>query len=115
GREGRAGRARAAHACRAGREEAPMSATILALGVSHKTAPVALRERLALPEGRAAGFLSELVPHPGVREAAATSTCNRTALYMVAGDPVEAETAAVGARTRQADMAPTERLGRLHA
>ena len=33
---------------------------ILALGVSHKTAPLELRERLALPEGRAVGVLSEL-------------------------------------------------------
>ena len=35
-----------------------MSVRLLALGVSHKTAPVALRERLALPEGRAARVLS---------------------------------------------------------
>ncbi len=92
-----------------------MSATILALGVSHKTAPVALRERLALPEGRASGFLSELVMHPGVREAVAISTCNRTELYLVTGDPVEAESAALGALARQAEMPPTELLGRLYA
>ena len=30
-----------------------MNGELLALGVSHKTAPLALRERLALPEGRA--------------------------------------------------------------
>ena len=92
-----------------------MSAKLLALGVSHKTAPVALRERLALPEGRAAGFLSDLVMGPAVREAVAISTCNRTELYMVTGDPVEAESAALGLLARQADMPPTELLGRLYA
>src|SRR5205807_4820013 len=78
GCQDRAHRARAAHAGRAGGEAAAMSAALLALGVSHKTAPVALRERLALPEGRAAAFLSELVSHDAVREAVAISTCNRT-------------------------------------
>ena len=34
---------------------------LLALGVSHKTAPLELRERLALTEGRASGVLRELV------------------------------------------------------
>ena len=33
---------------------------LLALGVSHKTAPLELRERLALTEGRAVGVLGEL-------------------------------------------------------
>ncbi|MEA2374352.1 MAG: glutamyl-tRNA reductase [Thermoleophilaceae bacterium] len=92
-----------------------MSATLLALGVSHKTAPVALRERLALPEGRASGFLAELVAHDEIREAVTMSTCNRTELYMVVGDAVEAESAALGALARQAGMRPTELLGHLYA
>src|SRR5437763_7797732 len=92
-----------------------MSAELLALGVSHKTAPVALRERLALPEGRAAGFLNELVGHPEIREAVAISTCNRTEIYLVVGDPVEAESVALAALARQAEMRPTELLGRLYA
>ena len=54
---------------------------LLALGISHKTAPVALRERLALPEGRAAGMLRELTGHEAIREAVAISTCNRTELF----------------------------------
>ena len=64
---------------------APM-AELLALGVSHKTAPLELRERIALTEGRAAGLLGELVERRGVHEAAAISTCNRTELYLVAAD-----------------------------
>ena len=67
---------------------------LLALGVSHRTAPLALRERLALTEGRAAGVLNALVSEEPISEAAAISTCNRTELYLVATDTVEAETAA---------------------
>ncbi len=62
-------------------------AELLALGVSHKTAPLELRERLALTEGRAAGVLGELVDADEVQEAAAISTCNRTELYLYASDP----------------------------
>ena len=69
------------------RRSPPMS-ELLALGISHKTAPLELRERLALTEGRAAGVLSELVDaRPEVHEAAAISTCNRTELYLVARRP----------------------------
>jgi hypothetical protein len=39
---------------------------LLALGVSHRTAPLELRERLALTEGRAAGVLSGLVSEEGI-------------------------------------------------
>src|SRR5437588_4107303 len=92
-----------------------MSAALLALGVSHKTAPVALRERLALPEGRASGLLIELVAHPAFLEAVAVSACIRAEIYLVAGDPVEAEGVALTALAREAEMRPTELLGRLYA
>jgi glutamyl-tRNA reductase len=92
-----------------------MNGALLALGISHKTAPVALRERLALSEGRAAGMLRELVADPSIHEAVAISTCNRTELHLVAGDPVEAESVALGALSRQAGIRPTELLGRIYA
>ena len=60
---------------------------LLALGVSHKTAPLHVRERLALPEGRATAVLSELCAQESIQEAVAISTCNRTELYLVASDP----------------------------
>src|SRR5205823_2024047 len=60
-------------------------------------------------------FLNELVGHPEIREAVAISTCNRTELYLVVGDPVEAESVALAALARQAEMRPTELLGRLYA
>jgi glutamyl-tRNA reductase len=87
---------------------------LFALGISHKTAPVELRERVALPEGRAAGILRELVSTDHVHEAVALSTCNRTELYLVVGDVVEAETAALGILARESDIRPTELLSHLY-
>ena len=88
---------------------------LLALGVSHKTAPLDLRERLSLTEGSAVGALRELTLAEGIHEAAAISTCNRTELYLVVSDTVEAESTALGVLTRQADIPPTELLGHLYS
>src|SRR6201986_5465917 len=88
---------------------------ILALGVSHKTAPLELRERLSLTEGRAVAALRELTEGATIEEAAAISTCNRTELYLVVSDPVEAESTALGVLTRQAEIRPTELLGHLYS
>jgi glutamyl-tRNA reductase len=68
-----------------------VTAEILVVGASHKTAPIELREKLALPAGRASRVLSELTGHDAVQEAAALSTCNRTELYLVTTEPAEAE------------------------
>src|SRR4051812_26256129 len=92
----------------------PMS-ELLALGISHKTAPLELRERLALTEGRAAGVLRELADAPEVHEAAAISTCNRTELYLYAGDPVAAESQALSVLAREAGIRPTELVGHLYS
>ena len=92
-----------------------MSVSLLALGVSHKTAPVALRERLALPEGRAVSVLTELVAHAAIHEAVAVYTCNRTELYLVASDAVEAESEALSALSRQAGIPPTELIASLYS
>jgi len=81
---------------------------LLALGVSHKTAPVALRERLALPEGRATAVLSELSAHESIQEAVVISTCNRTELYLIASEAVAAESAALTVLAREAEIRPTE-------
>jgi glutamyl-tRNA reductase len=88
---------------------------LLAIGVSHKTAPLELRERAALTEGRAAGVLRELVAADGVQEAAAISTCNRTELYLFAADPVAAESLALATLAREADIRPTELVGHLYS
>ena len=88
---------------------------LLALGISHKTAPLELRERVALTEGRAAGVLRELVEASEVQEVAAISTCNRTELYMAAPDPVGAEALALGVLAREAGTPPTELVGHLYS
>jgi glutamyl-tRNA reductase len=88
---------------------------LLALGVSHKTAPLELRERLSLTEGRSVSALRELTEAGTIGEAAAISTCNRTELYLVVSDPVQAESEALGVLTRKADIRPTELLGHLYS
>jgi glutamyl-tRNA reductase len=90
-------------------------AELLALGVSHKTAPLELRERMALTEGRAVGILGELVERQEVLEAAAISTCNRTEFYLYASDPVGAEAVALGLLAREAETQPTDLVGHLYS
>src|SRR3954454_2889122 len=81
---------------------------VLAVGASHKTAPIALRERLVVSEPRMETFLRELVAEPEIQEAVAISTCNRMELYLVVSDPVEAESAVLARLARQAGIRPTE-------
>jgi glutamyl-tRNA reductase len=88
-----------------------MSSELLALGVSHKTAPLVLRERVALQEGQAVELVESLVADTPISEAVAISTCNRTELYVVAADKVAGETAALGALARLGDIRPTELAG----
>jgi glutamyl-tRNA reductase len=88
---------------------------LLALGASHKTAPLPLREKLALPTGRAARVLGELTDHERVQEAVALFTCNRTELYLVTDDALEAENATLAILSRQAELRPTELLGSLYS
>jgi len=47
------------------------------LGVNHRTAPVEVRERLAIPESKLPEALQKLMSVPGVNEALILSTCNR--------------------------------------
>jgi glutamyl-tRNA reductase len=81
---------------------------LLAIGVSHKTAPVEVRERLALPESRSAEFTRDLRGATDIHEAVAISTCNRTELYLVVGDPVEAESTVLAMLASLAGIRPTE-------
>jgi glutamyl-tRNA reductase len=47
------------------------------IGVNHKTAPVEVRERLAIPESRLPDACQKLVSHPAINEGMIVSTCNR--------------------------------------
>ncbi len=53
---------------------------LVLLGINHKTAPVEVRERLAIPASRLADATRTLLHHPGVREGMILSTCNRVEL-----------------------------------
>jgi glutamyl-tRNA reductase len=88
---------------------------LLALGASHKTAPLALRERIALTDRAVEPLLHELCAHDSIGEAVALSTCNRTELYLMVRDPVEAESAVLAMLARRAGIRPTELLGGVYA
>jgi glutamyl-tRNA reductase len=59
---------------------------IIVVGLSHKTAPVEVREKLAVPESRLGEALSRLCSYPGIREGLLLSTCNRVEVYAIVDD-----------------------------
>ena len=54
---------------------------LLALGISHHTAPVEIREKVAIPPEQYQGYVQRLLVLNGVEEAVILSTCNRTEIY----------------------------------
>jgi glutamyl-tRNA reductase len=54
---------------------------LLTLGLNHRTAPVALRERTAFSSEQLPDAVRSLVANPQVQEATILSTCNRTEIY----------------------------------
>ena len=92
-----------------------MTAELITLGISHKTASVQLRERLAFTHAAATDFLHAVAAHPDVHEAVVISTCNRTELTLVVGDPVAAESAVLGTLAQRAQVRPTELAERMYS
>jgi glutamyl-tRNA reductase len=66
--------------------KAPPTSDLVVLGVSHRTAPVEVREKLTVPAEQLDATLLELKTLPGVREVALLSTCNRVEIYAVTSD-----------------------------
>jgi len=62
----------------------------LVVGLSHRTAPVEVRERLAVAPDRLQQELRELAAHGRFDEALLISTCNRVELYATSTNPIEA-------------------------
>ncbi len=60
------------------------------IGLNHKTAPVELRERLAVKQDDIADILRRQIAHPAIREAALLSTCNRVEMTVVTHEPESA-------------------------
>jgi len=69
-----------------------MSRQLGIVGLSHKTAPIEVRERVAFAEDALAEALRRLVGVPGIGEAMIVSTCNRVELYCGVDDPDALET-----------------------
>ncbi len=68
---------------------------IVLIGLSHKTAPVEIREKFCMPREQAKEFLGQLAGVPGVREGIVLSTCNRLEVLSVV-EGGEDETARIG-------------------
>ncbi len=62
-------------------------------GLSHKTAPVEVRERLAFDEAAIPGALRSLTARPGLMEAMILSTCNRVEVSLASDDGADPELA----------------------
>jgi glutamyl-tRNA reductase len=64
---------------------------LVLLGINHTTAPIEVRERLAIPAGRLADATRTLLHQPGIREGLILSTCNRVEFLTVQenGQPQE--------------------------
>lgn len=63
------------------------------VGLSHRTAPVEVRERLALPDGELGGAIDRLRERPGVEEAVILSTCNRVEVALSADNAAALDSA----------------------
>ncbi|WP_068769900.1 glutamyl-tRNA reductase [Termitidicoccus mucosus] len=96
----------------------PSAPALFYVGASHHTAPLELRERLALTADKLDAIHARLAALPGLREIAILNTCNRVEFYGVAGTPDcnpmgcnPAAAAAVSAPPAD----PVDAIGRLEA
>src|SRR5512143_2591185 len=55
--------------------------SIVVVGLSHKTAPIEVREKLNFPEHTLPDALRKLMSYEGIRESLIVSTCNRVEIY----------------------------------
>ncbi|KPK51377.1 MAG: hypothetical protein AMJ63_12635 [Myxococcales bacterium SG8_38_1] len=73
------------------------------VGLSHRTAPVEVRERLAVAPQDLERELREIAAHARLEEALLISTCNRVELYATSANPLQA--------TQEAKQTLAKRLG----
>src|SRR5512140_3283889 len=64
-----------------------MASDIFVVGLSYRTSPVALREKLAVPSAELADAIARLKTEVNLDEALMVATCNRVEVYGVASDP----------------------------
>jgi glutamyl-tRNA reductase len=87
---------------------------LLIVGVSHRTAPVAVREKLAVEPDAMELALAELTTLPGVREAAMLSTCNRVELYLATDDGDGAAKAIADVLAKRAEVGAVDLSAHLY-
>eukprot|EP00210_Caulerpa_lentillifera_P002713 g2593.t1 len=58
--------------------------SLVAMGITVQNCPVAIREKLAIPEAEWPRAIDELTTYPHLEEAAVLSTCNRMEVYVMA-------------------------------
>lgn len=80
---------------------------LLVIGLSHKTAPVAQREKASLSDDGTRELLADLIGGP-IREAVVLSTCNRCEIYLVGDDPAGMDAGAVDALVRHTAISADE-------
>jgi len=88
---------------------------ISVVGLSHKSAPIEVREQFALPAERVPALLTELVARPEVGEALLVSTCNRVELVAAARSGAPLDAVARASRDALAALAPGAPPGALYA
>jgi glutamyl-tRNA reductase len=81
---------------------------IICLGISHRNAPVGLREKFAVPEGELGAAANDLAHVPGVHEALILSTCNRVEWYVAAEETSVALSAVRGFLAERIDPSESE-------
>jgi glutamyl-tRNA reductase len=64
---------------------------LVLLGINHNTAPIEVRERLAIPAARLADATRTLLHQPGIREGLILSTCNRVEIVTLQDEPSATE------------------------
>lgn len=82
--------------------------SILVIGLSHQTAPVDVRDRVAVPSSEALLALESLFGLDTVDEGALISTCNRTEAYAITRDPDATRDEVVRLLCDRSGMTPEE-------
>jgi glutamyl-tRNA reductase len=83
------------------------------LGVSHRTAPVELRERLDFSSRDLGAAVEALATRPSTAETVVLSTCNRSEIYVASSDPASARDELVEFLTEYHQLPPDSFLPHL--
>ena len=80
---------------------------VILLGVSHRTAPVEVRERLDFSSRDLSAAVQALAMRPSATESVVLSTCNRSEIYVVSNDPMQAREEVTAFLSEYHDLPPS--------